>query len=146
MTITWPSDTVTIIDEIRDAIGREIEFRYLADTIPCSACHLDPVTGESDDAFCTVCSGLYYIETISGYTVSGVITWSPSDRPEWQSGGTLAGGDCIVQVKITDEILEILPLVIDVEVDGKIMEIKKKMMRGVKELNRILLSLIEKEE
>jgi len=145
MTIIWPDNTDEIIDSIRDAIGREIEFEYLAGTIPCSACSLDPVTNTSDDSFCPVCSGLYWIETISGYTVSGVVTWGPSDRPEWESGGQMLGGDCVIQVNLDDDILEILPKTKTVVVDEHTMEIRRKQLRGVKNLNRILISLIEKE-
>lgn len=144
-TIVFPDNTKDIIDSIRAAIGRDIELRYISSVIPCSACSLDPVTGSSDDSFCEVCSGIYYIPTISGYTVGAVITWSPSDRLGWEMGGTLAEGDCVVQIELTDTVQELLLKTEEVVVDGKIMEIKKKMRRGVKAQNRILLSLIEKE-
>ena len=145
MGILWPDNTDEVIDAIRDAIGREVEFQYLAGTIPCSACSLDPVTNTSDDAFCPVCSGEYWIETISGYTTSGVITWGPSDRPAWQMGGQMLEGDCVVQINLDDEIEDILDKTKTVIVDSREMEIKKRQRRGVKSLNRILISLIEKE-
>jgi hypothetical protein len=146
MTIVWPSNTKSIIDEIRDTIGRTVEFRCVSATITCSACFLDPVTGTSDNAFCPVCSGEYYIDTISGYSAIAHVTWSPSDILRWEPGGTMADGDCLIQVEYTDELLAVLPTVVDVVVDGKIMEIKKKMLRGVQGINRILMKLIEKEE
>jgi hypothetical protein len=145
MTIVWPNDTGMVIDAIRDAIGREVEFIYVASSYECSGCSLDPVTNTSDNSFCPICSGAHWIDVISGFAVDAVITWAPSDRPEWQSGGQMLGGDCIIQVKLEDDILEILPTTKTVVVDDKVMEIKKKQLRGVKGLNRILISLIEKE-
>jgi hypothetical protein len=145
MVIVWPDNTEEIINSIRDAIGRDVEFIYIDSTTPCSGCSLDPVTNTSDDSFCPICSGLYWIETISGYTTEAVITWSPSDRYEWASGGTLSQGDCIIQVELDSTIEDIIPKTKEVIVDNRTMEIKKQMRRGVKPLNRILLSLIEKE-
>jgi len=145
MEIVFPAGTEDIIDSMRNAIGRDVTFNYIESTIPCSACSLDPVTNTSDNAFCLVCSGEYWIDTISGYTIIAVVTWSPSDRPQWETGGTIAQGDCLIQVKLTDEIEEILLKTKTVVVDSRIMEIKKPLRRGVQTLNRILLSLIEKE-
>ena len=145
MTIIWPDNTGEIITAMRDAIGRDVEFIYVASTIPCSACNLDPVTNTSDNAFCVVCSGTYWIDTVSGYTVNAHVTWSPSDRPQWETGGTMAQGDCLLQIELTDAIEEIIPKTKYVLVDDRTMEIRKQMRRGVKTLNRILISLIEKE-
>ena len=57
--IVWPTNTKTIIDNIRGAIGRTVDFYTVASSNPCSVCDLDPVTDESTDSFCTTCSGLY---------------------------------------------------------------------------------------
>jgi len=145
MEIVWPNNTKEVIDAIRLTVGREVEFRYLADVVSCSGCSLDAVTNTSDDSFCPICSGLYWIESISGYSVNAMISWSPSDRPEWESGGVLAQGDCIIQVELDDTIEDIISKTKTVIVDNRTMEIKKQMRRGVKNLNRILISLIEKE-
>ena len=146
MEIVFPEGTKDIIDSIRVAIGRDVTFNYIESTIPCSACSLDPVSDTSDNAFCPVCSGEYWIDTISGYTTLALVTWSPSDRPQWETGGTLSQGDCLIQVELTDTIEEILLKTETVVVDSRTLEIKKQMRRGVKALNRILLSLIEKEK
>jgi len=145
MEIVFPDGTDIIIDSMRNAIGRDVIFNYIESTIPCSACNLDPVTDTSDNSFCPVCSGEYWIDTISGYTAIAVVTWSPSDRPSWETGGTMAQGDCLIQVKLTDELEAVLLKTETVTVDNRIMEIKKQMRRGVQTLNRVLLSLIEKE-
>lgn len=144
MNIVFPSNTKTVIDAIRTAIGRDVEFHYVVSSYECPNCDLDPVTNTSDNSFCTVCSGTYYIDIISGYTVPAVITWDPSDKTAWYAGGTISDGDCLIQVEVTDEILGILPTVVDVTVDGKLLEVKKKRLRGVKNINRILMSLKEK--
>jgi hypothetical protein len=143
--IVWPTDTETVIDAMRDAIGRPVEFIYTAYSIPCSACSLDPVTGTSDNSFCPICSGSYYIDTISGYTISGVISWGPSDSLRWATGGELLAGDCLLQVKLTDELVDVISKTRSVRVDNRLMEIKKTLRRGARGLNRILISLIEKD-
>lgn len=145
MEILWPDNTDTIIDAIRTAIGREVEFIYTISAYECSGCSLDPVSNTSDNSFCPICSGEYWIDVVSGYTTTAVITWSPSDRPEWEAGGTLAAGDCIIQVDLDDTIEDVISKTKYVLVDNRTMEIKKQMRRGVKSLNRVLLSLIEKE-
>jgi len=146
MTIIWPDDTVTIINNIRNAIGRDIEFQYVVSSYECPDCNLDPVTDTSDNSFCPTCSGEYWIDVISGYSTIAFISWGPSDRLRWESGGTLSDGVCVVQVELTDTIEDIIPKTTCVVVDSRIMEIKKSMRRGVQPLNRVLLSLIERSE
>jgi hypothetical protein len=145
MVIVFPENTDSIIGEIRETIGRTVEFRYTVSSYECSGCSLDPVTGTSDNSFCPICSGDYYIHVISGFETTAVITWGPSDRPEWETGGQMLGGDCVIQVNLDDDILNILESTENIIVDGKVMEIRKKQYRGVKSLNRMLISLIEKE-
>ena len=145
MPITWPSNTVTIIDEIRGAIGRDVTFIVLASSVPCPVCSLDPVTNTSTDSFCLVCSGVYHIPVYSGYTTSGHVTWGKLDKLEWLSGGQYYDGDCRVQIKYTTEHVTIVDNTKWLEVDGKQMEIKKRIYRGVQPLNRILLDLIERD-
>lgn len=144
MNIIWPDNTTEIIDEIRDVIGRDVEFRYVLSSYGCPDCNLDPVTDASDNSFCPTCSGEYWVDVLSGYTAIAVINWGPSERLRWETGGTMPEGDCVIQVKLTDEIEEILPKTDSVVVDGRIMEIKKRMRRGVQALNRVILSLIER--
>lgn len=145
MVIVFPTDTDIIIDEIREAIGRTVEFRYTVSSYECSGCNLDPVAQESDNAFCPICSGDYYIPIISGFEATAVITWGPSDFNQWTTGGQLSEGECLLQVNLTDDILNVLSKTLDVIVDDKVMEIKRKTLRGAKDLNRVLLKLIEKE-
>jgi hypothetical protein len=146
MVITFPSNTREIINQIRTAIGRDVFF-YIVDTVTqCPICDLDPITNTSTDSFCTTCSGEYWIKTYTGIPVSGFISWQPSDILNWQSAGQLFDGDCRVQIERTDYNLQLVELTKFVVVDNKVMEIRKVTPRGVKELNRLLIDLIEKEK
>lgn len=145
MTITFPTNTADIIDQIRGAIGRDVNFIYVAGNTPCPTCSLDPITNTSTDSFCPTCSGYYFIPVISGFVTSGHITWGKSEMLNWQSGGQLFDGDCRVQVKYTSEILNVISKTKFLQVDGKELEIKKTNYRGVKDLNRVLLDCIERD-
>lgn len=144
--ITFPSNTKEIIDQMRGAIGRNVTFVVLASSTACPSCGYDPITRTSTDSFCETCSGEYWIPIYSGYTVSGHITWGKADILNWQSGGQQFDGDCRVQIEYSTRNIEILDITDHVIVDNKILEIKKKILRGVRELNRILLDLIEREK
>lgn len=143
MQIVWPSDTTEIIDDIREAIGRNIvvDVPY---TIPCSGCSLDPITNTSTNSFCNICGGVYWIPVLSGSTILAHITWGPSDQLGWVTGGQLLEGECRVQIKNTPEnLLAVLSGTI-YHVDGKNMYKKSMIQRGVTEVNRIIVNLKER--
>ena len=144
MNIAFPNDTEDTIDSIRAAIGRNITFMTVT-KIDCVVCELDPTTNTSMDSFCTTCSGLYWIPVYSGYHINAHVTWGNADQLNWVTGGQLFDGDCRVQVKLTDEIKTILGITEFVIVDEVSFEIKSKLYRGVPELNRVLIDLIERE-
>jgi hypothetical protein len=144
MNITFPNDTKSVIDSIRNAIGRPVTF-YREYLIKCSGCGYDPVTGLSDNPFHVPCAGRGYIITYSGTVISGHIAWSPSDNLNWQTGGTFYTGDAGCSIEFTVANLNIVENAKYLMVDGKKMSVKNKTMRGVKQLNRILLDLIEQE-
>lgn len=146
ISISWPSSTDLIIDAIRDAIGRDVIFNIVASSYECPNCNLDPATDTSDNAFCATCSGEYYIDILSGVTTQAVISWGPSDKPGWESGGQLLGGDCTIQIDLSDEVRDMLDKTVNVVVDERVMEVRKTVFRGVQSLNRVLLSLIEKDK
>ena len=143
-TITFPENTEEVIDSIRDAIGRPIEWHTVT-LSGCSVCELDPTTNESTDSFCPVCSGLFYIPTYTTTIISGHVTWGYSEQLGWVSGGQLAEGECRVQIKYTVANLDIIENAKKIFVDGKEMQMEKKTLRGVKNINRILIDLNEKE-
>jgi hypothetical protein len=145
MDIIFP-DTTDIIDKIRSVIGRNVVFIYTISSEPCPFCNLDPITNTSTDSFCTTCSGKYWIPVTNRTTVSAHITWGHSEDLNWVTGGQYFEGDCRIQIKLTDENITLANLADSVEVDGKLMTIKKKILRGAQNLNRILLDLVEKED
>lgn len=146
-TIVWPSSQeISIVDDIRDAIGREITFFVVASSVPCSACSLDPVTNESTNSFCPVCSGVYWIPIYSGVPIQAHITWGKSDQLGWVTGGEMWEGDCRVQIKYTPYNVTVVDSSKHVEVDGKGMEILSRTYRGVQQLNRIILGLLERDK
>jgi len=144
MDITWPSDTVTVIDKIRTAIGREVIFNILASSIACTICSLDPVTNTSTDSFCPVCSGVFWIPVYSGVPINAHINWGGVDQLNWATGGQYFEGDCTVQIKYTIANLDMIDKTTWITVDNKVMEIIKHIPRGVQPLNRIILDLREK--
>lgn len=143
MGITFPNNTVEIIDGIRYAIGRMVTFYKIATTIPCPVCNLDPITNTSTDSFCPVCSGVFWLYTYSGVSVSGHVNWGQADQLNWATGGQIFEGDCRVQIKYTVANLDLVDNTKWLVVDGKKMSILKVIPRGVKPLNRILLDLRE---
>ncbi len=144
MQITWPAATVNnIIQTIRNTVGRLITINIKTQGEPCSVCTLDPVTNLSVDPWCPVCSGSYWINTISGYTVSGHVLWGTAESPMLQAGGLLPEGDCKVTILFTEEHLEYVRLAHNFLVDGKVMSLKSYRLRGVPTPNRIAILMVE---
>jgi hypothetical protein len=146
-TITWPTDTADSIDAIRNAIGRNIVINVTVSGTPCpaSGCLLDPVTGLSTDQFCAVCSGFYYINTASGYTVLAHVNWGQADTPIWETGGRVVEGDCLVQIKYTVANETAVDDSKSFVVDGKVLVKEAVDYRGVPNINRILVTLTQEE-
>ena len=148
VSIVFPENTEEVIDAIRGAIGRLVDFYVVASSIACPVCDLDPTTQTSVDSFCPVCSGVYWIPVWSSISISGHITWGDVDLMGWQVGGKYFDGDARVQIKRTSEHITIVEQVQDngyMVVDDKIMDIKSIIPRGVQSLNRILIDVKERE-
>lgn len=145
MVIVFPDDSKDVIDDIRDAIGRDVVFVTIT-VSGCPICTLDPITDHSTDSFCAVCSGLYWIPTPTYNTIIAHITWGNVDELSWSSGGYQFDGDARVQIEYTISNLDIVDRSVYVHVDSKIMEIKNFILRGVQSINRILIDMIEKEK
>lgn len=143
-TIVFPDNTKEIIDEIRGIIGRDVTFVVVASSTPCPACGVNPITNTAINSFCTVCSGEGYIYTYQDYVLSGHVTWGNADIFNWYSAGQFFDGDARVQIEYTPLNVTIVDSSVWVEVDGKQMQVKKKVLRGVRPLNRILVDLIER--
>lgn len=143
MNIVFPSDTGEVIDAIRLAIGRNVTF-YSEHKVPCSACSIDPITNTSINSFCTVCSGVGYVVTLSGYTELAHITHNPQDIVKYTPGGSYVDGDCLIQTKYTSAIMTIVNRSKFVNVDGTMYTIKTKTPRGFP-LNRVIFLLKERD-
>lgn len=145
MSITFPTNTTAITNAIRNAIGRNVTFITKTEEL-CPTCDLDPVSNTSTDSFCPTCSGVGYIYTISGYTVKAHVTWAGDSILNWQSAGQLFDGDCRIQVEYIPDTVTVVGICDYIVVDSKRLTIKKKILRGVPEINRILLDLKEQED
>lgn len=147
MSIYFPANTTDIIDEIRDAIGRDVTIYTTVSGIPCptSGCSLDPVTNLSINQFCDLCEGDYWINTASGVTVTAHVRMKNVDVPVWTVGGFIVDGDAQIQVKYTQVALDAVDGAEYYSVDGKEFVQKDLSFRGVPDVNRIVITLVEKE-
>lgn len=144
MILTFPSNTEEVIDAMRKAIGRDIVID--TPTVSgCSICTLNPVTQTSTNPVCPVCNGAYWIITTIPHTVLAHITWGRVENLGWVSGGQYFDGDCLVQIKYTDTNDSIVASGIMYHVDGRTFIKKNIVYRGVPDINRILVNLMEKE-
>lgn len=147
MTISWPSNTVQKIDAIRDAIGRDIVAYVPISGVPCTevGCELDPMTNLSTNQFCPICGGNYWLATVSGYVMNAHVRHKIDDLPYRTAGGIVFDGDAIIQVKYTTENMLAVDTADYFEVDGKEFIKEKYSLRGVPEVNRIVVTLKERE-
>ncbi len=147
MPITWPSDTTTVIDDIRDAIGREITIYRTISGIACTAsgCALDPVTNLSVNSLCPTCSGFYFINTVSGLIVNAHVRLKNVDTPIWTVGGFILEGDAQFQIKYTTTNIEAVDDMAYTVMDNKTFVKKDISLRGIPTINRIVVALEEKE-
>lgn len=147
MKFSWPTEQEKdVINSIRDVIGRETLWYVVTSVSGCSACNLDPINNSSTDAFCPVCSGLYWIPTYSGISINSHITWGYSEKQDWETGGQLDIGECSVQVEYTQANLDAVDNAKWAVIDGKKMKIINKVLRGVKDINRIIVYFTEKDK
>lgn len=143
MAITFPKNTRSIIDQMREADGRQVIFVSELKT-DCPTCTIDPITGNSTNPFDPTCSGTGYIYTTSGTSILAHVTNKPLDALDWVRGGKLFEGDAMIQIAYTPENINLIETCAYVVVDGKNFEVKNKEPRGVAELNRVLVSLKER--
>lgn len=145
MTINWPNNTADIIDTIRETIGRDITILVSVSGIPCPVCDLNPVSNLSTDPFCPVCSGTYWLNTTSGYVVKAHVAVGEIDLPWRVAGGYLEEGKAKAQIKYTEQNLNAVMNAIHYSIDDKIYTENGISLRGVPEVNRIVITLEEQE-
>lgn len=141
-----PTNSRETIQAIINEIGREVTF-YVVETVSgCSLCSLDPITNTATDSFCPSCAGEYWLPIYSGVVYSGKVTWGKSEEKEWATAGLLDNGDCVVTIMHTPEAENIVYSSEYVIVDRREMDVKNIVLRGVPEINRMLVVLKEKEK
>lgn len=143
MNITFPSNTKEIIDKIRGTIGRDITIYVTVSGIACSGCTLDPRTNTSLDPFCSICGGDYWLNTTSGVSYSGHVRWGKSHQPYRVHGGVIDEGDCKVTISYSDEALQHVQNSDYFVVDGIDLYMKNYHLKGVPNVNRIAITLLE---
>jgi hypothetical protein len=143
---SFPPDTYIVKDSIRESIQRAITVNVKVAGTPCPTCDLDPITNTSLDSFCETCSGVYWLNTTSGWLVSGHVRWMGADQPYYTPGGVIDTGDCLVTIKYTVSGLAHVQNSDSFIVDGRDMYLKKYILRGVPTVDRIRIILKEDSE
>ena len=133
------------VEAIIGQVARDVLFYYPTSLSGCNLCSLDPITNTSTDSFCLQCGGDYWIPTYSGVTMSGKVTWGKSEDKDWQTGGLIDTGDCLVTVLHSTQTENVIFSSEYVEVDGRELDVKDIILRGTPAVNRILVALKEKE-
>ena len=139
MTITWPTDTTQVIDEIRVAIGRPVVFHIVVtgETNPNAS---DPVTGLAINSF----SGSKWVPSTLDVTVTGHVRWRGAEQKQYLPGGYLIDGDCSVTVAYADVSSLDLSRIKTMVVDGKTLVVRRLAYKGVQNINRVNFTLEER--
>jgi hypothetical protein len=144
--VNFPTDTKTKIDNIREQIGRYITVYEEIGNTACPICGEDPVTHESVDPFCPVCSGVYWIPLVSGISLLATVRWTVMNQMGWVPLGTIIEGDCVATIEYNTANMETIKKATRVEVDNKVLSIKDYVLRGKPTTNRIRLVMVETNE
>ena len=134
-----------IVEAIIGQVARDVLFYYPTSLSGCNLCSLDLITNTSTDSFCQQCGGEYWIPTFSGVTMSGKVTWGKSEDKDWQTGGIVDAGDCTVTILHSTQTENIIFSSEYVRVDGRELDVKNIVLRGIPAVNRMLVVLKEKE-
>jgi hypothetical protein len=147
MHLTWPSEQHRndFNDATISAIGRAVYFEYVYSSYGCPVCNLDPATNTGTDSFCPTCSGEYWIEVISGISISGHVLWKTADNLNWFTGGKQWDGNCQVRINLQPDTLDLIKKTKTIVVDSKDMMIDKIDLRGSPIVNRVIIMLKERE-
>jgi hypothetical protein len=145
MVIPFPTNTRTQIEAIINEDGRPVTFYVVESVEACDVCSLGPISETSTDSFCPSCSGEYWLPTYSGWAVTAHVTWGKHDEKAWETGGMIDNGECSVKFMHTSSAEEIVHSSQYVIVDDRTMDISKIILRGVPEVNRIIVVLKERE-
>src|SRR3990172_13235584 len=142
----FPARTRDVIESIIDEIGRDVTF-VTSTTVACtySGDSLDPVTNTSTNSFCPVCSGIWFIPTLSGTNIKAHVTWKYADQDEFHTGGWVFLGDGIVKVMYSGPYMDIINAADYMIVDEKQVDIQKITLLGIPSINRVILDYKQRE-
>jgi len=145
MNIVFPANTRDVIEDIIDAVGRDVTF-YTSTLSGCSYSgdSLDPITNTSTNSFCPVCSGVWWIPTWSSNYLKAHVTWKYADQSEFHSGGYVFIGDGTVKIMYSGPYMDIVNSTEYMVVDGKQADIQKVTLLGIPSINRIILDFKER--
>ncbi len=148
MEISWPSEESRgdFLTALEETVWRPVSFEYVVGVSGCYVCSLDPITDTSTDSFCPLCSGVYWLKTISGINLNAHVTWANSESKNWYSAGQQFDGDCSVKVIYNVSNYGIILNSNGVVVDDRDMQIMKVKLLGAPTVNRITLSLKERDK
>ena len=141
----FPSNSRDYIEEMINQIGRQITFYLVESWSGCYNCSFDPISETSTDSLCPVCSGNYWIPTYSGMELTAHITYGKVDEKAWVTGGLIDDGTVNVKVMFSGNVADNINNSEYVIVDGREYDVINVDVRGVPEVNRILVKLKEKE-
>jgi len=144
MIITFPSNTAEVINSIRETIGRNIEIHYTSSGEVCPTCTQDTLTGRSFNPFCGTCGGLGYVTTPITLSALAHVRWKNNISDSYNTpAGKIDIGNCVV----TLEYDATLPTIIETSdyflVDDVKLYFTEYDLRGVKDINRIVIILQE---
>lgn len=141
----FPLNTRQFIQEMIDQIGRPVEFYNIVTVSGCPDCDYDPVAETSTDSFCPTCSGEYWIATYSGLQLDAHISYGEIDNKAWMTGGIIDNGIITAKVMHSGWIEEYINETEYVTIEDREYDIVNVDIRGVPEVNRIIIKLKEKE-
>ncbi len=143
----FPTNTRELIEQMINYDGRDVTI-YTVETVSgCALCNLDPFSDTSTDSYCPSCSGLYWIPTYSGWTTTAHVTWGRSEDKAWETGGMIDNGECSVKIMHSQEAEDLVYNAAFIVVDGREMNVQPGIiLRGVPQVNRIIVNLREKEK
>jgi hypothetical protein len=136
-------DTGDIINSIREVVGREIEIHYTNSGVVCPTCSQDTLTGRSIDPFCITCGGEGYITTPVVASAIAHVRWTNAGNSYNSPAGKIDTGNCIVTLEYDATLPSIIKASDYFLVDDTKLYFIDYDLRGVKEINRIVVKLQE---
>jgi len=152
MTISFPSDTKSIKDSIRTAVGQTATFVLQSATTACPECSIsgglyyDEVNNVSLNQYCTTCSGAYWIDTDSTTDVIAHVRWKTGDESDYGPAGYSLIGDVSVTIASDALTSEQLSQIKEIIIDSRKVKPYRTIYRGAPTRDRIRFTCRESEK